>query len=392
MPADDREALARYEGDPHDGATAASRPPSRRSRKAPSDFVVKPWDNAETHRDGWRRRSLQPGRADGQGSRDQQRDVEPVHRRADVEIVGALAGDRAAARRSIAEGRAHRRDRADPRRERHRQGTRRARDPSRSRCARPASFVHVDLGAIAETLFESELFGHKKGAFTDAREDRAGRFEVAAGGTLFLDEIGNLSLQMQAKLLGALQIMHGHARRAPTSPCRSTRASSARPTWRRDDCSIRRSSGRTCCTASTPSRSTCRRCASVADDIALLDRPLRAALRAEVRQDRCRDSRPHARRSCATTPGPATCASCVHAVERAVIMAERIIAAARRTCSCSTARGHRADPRQQLNLEALEKPAIRAGDREARGQPEQGRAGARARPHDAVPKDGEAWP
>lgn len=67
------------------------------------------------------------------------------------------------------------------------------------------AFVQVDLGAIAEPLFESELFGHKKGAFTDAKEDRAGRFEVASGGTLFLDEIGNLSVQMQAKLLGALQ-------------------------------------------------------------------------------------------------------------------------------------------------------------------------------------------
>ena len=68
-------------------------------------------------------------------------------------------------------------------------------------------FVNVDLGAISESLFESELFGHRKGAFTDAREDRAGRFEVATGGTLFLDEIGNLSLQMQAKLLGALESM-----------------------------------------------------------------------------------------------------------------------------------------------------------------------------------------
>jgi len=68
-------------------------------------------------------------------------------------------------------------------------------------------FISVDLGAISETLFESELFGHKKGAFTDAREERAGRFEVAAGGTLFLDEIGNLSLPMQAKLLGALESM-----------------------------------------------------------------------------------------------------------------------------------------------------------------------------------------
>ena len=68
-------------------------------------------------------------------------------------------------------------------------------------------FIGVDLGAVSESLFESELFGHKRGAFTDAREDRAGRFEVASGGTLFLDEIGNLSLPMQAKLLGALESM-----------------------------------------------------------------------------------------------------------------------------------------------------------------------------------------
>jgi two-component system response regulator HydG len=66
-------------------------------------------------------------------------------------------------------------------------------------------FVGVDMGAIAETLFESELFGHVKGAFTDARDDRAGRFEVASGGTLFLDEIGNLSLPLQAKLLTVLE-------------------------------------------------------------------------------------------------------------------------------------------------------------------------------------------
>ena len=67
------------------------------------------------------------------------------------------------------------------------------------------SFVSVDMGAITETLFESELFGHKKGAFTDAREDRPGRFELASGGTLFLDEIGNLSMSLQSKLLSALQ-------------------------------------------------------------------------------------------------------------------------------------------------------------------------------------------
>ena len=66
-------------------------------------------------------------------------------------------------------------------------------------------FITVDMGAITDTLFESELFGHTKGAFTDAKEDRAGRFEIASGGTLFLDEIGNLPLPLQAKLLTVLQ-------------------------------------------------------------------------------------------------------------------------------------------------------------------------------------------
>lgn len=66
-------------------------------------------------------------------------------------------------------------------------------------------FIGVDMGSISESLFESELFGHTKGSFTDAKEDRAGKFEAATGGTLFLDEIGNLSLQTQAKLLSAIQ-------------------------------------------------------------------------------------------------------------------------------------------------------------------------------------------
>ncbi|MEH6406532.1 MAG: sigma-54 dependent transcriptional regulator, partial [Leeuwenhoekiella sp.] len=66
-------------------------------------------------------------------------------------------------------------------------------------------FVKVDVGALTSTLFESELFGYKKGAFTDAREDRKGRFEAASGGTLFLDEIGNISLRQQTRLLTVLQ-------------------------------------------------------------------------------------------------------------------------------------------------------------------------------------------
>lgn len=66
-------------------------------------------------------------------------------------------------------------------------------------------FLSVDLGSITESLFESELFGHKKGAFTGATEDRLGRFQAADGGTLFLDEVGNLALHLQAKLLSALE-------------------------------------------------------------------------------------------------------------------------------------------------------------------------------------------
>jgi len=66
-------------------------------------------------------------------------------------------------------------------------------------------FISIDLGAVSESLFESELFGHKKGAFTGATEDRLGRFQAADGGTLFLDEIGNLALHLQTKLLSALE-------------------------------------------------------------------------------------------------------------------------------------------------------------------------------------------
>ena len=84
-------------------------------------------------------------------------------------------------------------------------------------------FISVDMGSITETLFESELFGHKKGAFTDAKDDRAGRFEIANGGTLFLDEIGNLSLTLQSKLLTALQ-KREITRIGLTNRCRSTSA------------------------------------------------------------------------------------------------------------------------------------------------------------------------
>ena len=80
-----------------------------------------------------------------------------------------------------------------------------AREIHRNSSRRNEIFINVDLGSLSESLFESELFGHQKGSFTDASEDRVGRFEAASGGTLFLDEIGNLTLPLQSKLLSALQ-------------------------------------------------------------------------------------------------------------------------------------------------------------------------------------------
>ena len=80
-----------------------------------------------------------------------------------------------------------------------------AREIHRNSSRKDKVFINVDLGAISESLFESELFGHTKGAFTDAHQDKPGRFELASGGTIFLDEIGNLSIPLQAKLLSVLE-------------------------------------------------------------------------------------------------------------------------------------------------------------------------------------------
>jgi DNA-binding NtrC family response regulator len=170
-------------------------------RHGASDFVVKPWDNArliatvtaaarlaqadrELHRLKARQQVLE-------GDADQYRIVgqssalktllAQIDKVAGTDANVLILGENGTGKELIA-------------RAVHRQSPRRDR-----------GFVGVDLGALSESLFESELFGHRKGAFTDAREDRAGRFEVASGGTLFLDEVGNLSLQMQAKLLGALE-------------------------------------------------------------------------------------------------------------------------------------------------------------------------------------------
>ncbi len=174
----------------------------RAMREGATDFVVKPWDNARLVATVWAAAQLARsdrelrqlrGRARtlneigaagdfilGDGMQQVLADIEKVARTdANVLITGENGTGKELVARAI-----------------HRRSLR-----------HEAPFVGVDLGAITDSLFESELFGHKKGAFTDAREDRTGRFEAAGNGTLFLDEIGNLSLTMQAKLLGALSTM-----------------------------------------------------------------------------------------------------------------------------------------------------------------------------------------
>jgi DNA-binding NtrC family response regulator len=119
----------------------------------------------------------------------------------------------------------------------------------------------IDMGAITETLFESELFGYVKGAFTDAKADKLGKFELAEGGTLFLDEIGNLSYSLQAKLLTALQrrtiVRVGGSKPIPVD----VRVICA---TNRDLEEMVRKGGfaRTCSTASIPSTCNCRRSVS----------------------------------------------------------------------------------------------------------------------------------
>ena len=99
-------------------------------------------------------------------------------------------------------------DGADSRRERHRQGAAGAHDSPRASAeaaGRRPPFIAVNLAAIPRELVESTLFGHERGSFTGALQQRIGKFELASGGTLFLDEIGDLKLDLQAKLLRAIQ-------------------------------------------------------------------------------------------------------------------------------------------------------------------------------------------
>ena len=160
------------------------------------DFVVKPWDNqkliatlqnaykaakGKTKKPAKQQAAEPPSEMYWGESAEMKRIRQMVERVAVTDANILLTGENGTGKEVLA-------------REIHRRST---------RCRR--AMVTLDMGAIPDTLFESELFGHTKGAFTDARTDRAGKFETADGSTLFMDEIGNLPLHLQAKMLAALQ-------------------------------------------------------------------------------------------------------------------------------------------------------------------------------------------
>jgi len=172
-------------------------------RKGASDFVLKPWDNDKllatllaalrlknTQDEAETLKSKQTGR-NLAGARDlpdmvwqskaMEKVMDTIARVAETDANVLLLGENGTGKDLIAQAIHVQSDRA------------------------AENFVKVDLGALTESLFESELFGHVKGAFTDARDDRPGRFEAANGGVIFLDEIGNLPLGLQSKLLTVLQ-------------------------------------------------------------------------------------------------------------------------------------------------------------------------------------------
>ena len=168
-----------------------------------TDFVLKPWENEKLLATLISAMRLRQSRNETEGLREKQRGLNQAQSSYTPEIIGQspamlkvyetigrvaatdanilLLGENGTGKELIAKAIHQKSKRADE------------------------AFVSVDLGAVSETLFESELFGHAKGAFTDAKEDRTGRFEAASGGSIFLDEIGNLSLPLQAKLLTVLQ-------------------------------------------------------------------------------------------------------------------------------------------------------------------------------------------
>ena len=215
------------------------------------------------------------------------------------------------------------RQRADHRRERHRQGAWSRRRCTRRRRAPASPLVTVNAGGLSEGVFESELFGHVKGAFTDAKADRVGRFELADGGTLFLDEIANMPLGQQAEAAARAArpaSSSGSARRARASvDVRMLSATNA-------DLHAEVAAGRFRAGPAVPPEHgrdpRCRRCASGARTSRCWPRTSCASTRSAT-ASRSPASTPRRCRRCSSIAWPGNVRELDHAVERAVLMAQR---------------------------------------------------------------------
>ena len=227
-------------------------------------------------------------------------------RRPSQGVVGALAEPMRAVFERIAHRRADRRDRADRGRERHGQGARRARDPRALSARASGPFVAISCAALPETLLEAELFGHEKGAFTDARKEQRGRFELADGGTLFLDDIDDMPLAVQVKLLRVLQERSFERLGGEETRTVDVRVVAATKVPLRELRARRHASARTSSTASTSCRSLLPPLRERAGDVPLLVQHM--IERHGGGRTYTRRARRRWRRSSAT-PGRATCAS-----------------------------------------------------------------------------------
>ena len=251
-------------------------------------------------------------------------------------------------------------------------------------------FLRVDLGALSPQLFESELFGHRRGAFTDAKQDRTGYFRAATGGTLFLDEIGNVPLHLQSKLLTALErreVVPVGAEKPEPIDVRLICATNLAP---------RTAGGR----KSLPSgpalphqhggNHRCRRCASGGGHPAAAG-ALRGLLCAEIQSSR---QSALARGADGTADGlawPGNVRALRHAVERAVILSEgELLAEARFSPGGRQVRAVADEPPSRLD--EVEKADHHPFARAARQQCEPGGGRAGPDPHLALPANGEIWP
>ena len=246
--------------------------------------------------------------------------------------------------------------RADHRRDRHRQGADRARAPQPLAARGKGPFVTINCGAIPENLLESELFGHVKGAFTGAVANKPGKFQAADGGTLFLDEIGEMPLELQVKLLRALQERVVVPRRRHRGPSRSTSASSPRPTATsrrrskagafREDLYYRLNVVNLAAAAAARARRRHPRARAATCS---------ARYAARVRRQGARASRPNAdRRDQASTRWPGNIRELENRIKKAVVLADKALLGARgpRTSRPTTCRRSCRSPRPRRSSSA----------------------------------------